>query len=229
MTSDKERKIYAIGDIHGCINTLKKMLHDTLQISKSDEVFLLGDFIDRGPDSKAVIDYIMQMQEMGYSLHCLMGNHEKLLLDSLESPFNENIWAYNGSYQTLKSFGIASADELKPKYINFFMTLHYYFELEEFVLVHAGLNFDIQNPLNDTNAMLWIRNENIDISKINNKRIVCGHTPTTLYQIQESLKSDKIMLDGGCVYLYKHNGLGKLVALELNSMQLKAIECIDDV
>jgi serine/threonine protein phosphatase 1 len=222
-----ERRRFVIGDIHGCINTLKKMLEDTLHISKSDEVFLLGDYIDRGPDSKAVIDYIMLMQEMGYSLHCLMGNHEKLLIDALGSPFNENIWAYNGSYHTLQSFGISSAEELNPKYVNFFKTLHYYFELDDFVIVHAGLNFNIEDPLTDTNAMLWIRDESVDISKINNRRIVCGHTPIQLFQIRESLTSDKIMLDGGCVYEYKHNGLGKLVALELNSMELTAIECID--
>jgi serine/threonine protein phosphatase 1 len=184
----KQRNRFIIGDIHGCINTLKKMLQDSLHISKTDEVFLLGDYIDRGPDSKAVIDYIMFMQEMGYSVHCLMGNHEKLLLDALESPHNESIWAYNGSYQTLKSFGITRADELKPKYVNFFKTLHYYFELDDFVIVHAGLNFNIESPLTDTNAMLWIRDEIVDISKIDNKRIVCGHTPIPLYQIRESLE-----------------------------------------
>jgi len=225
--SNFNRKRYVIGDIHGCINTLKKMIQDALHITKADEIFLLGDYIDRGPDSKAVIDYIMLMQESGYSVHCLMGNHEKLLLDALESSANESIWAYNGSYQTLKSFGISSSSQLKSKYVNFLNTLHYYFELDDFIIVHAGLNFNTPDPLSDTNAMLWIRDENVDISKIKNRKIVCGHTPLPLNRIRQTLNTDKIMLDGGCVYHNKHNGLGKLVALELNSMALTAVECID--
>jgi serine/threonine protein phosphatase 1 len=226
---DTDRKRYVIGDIHGCVNTFKKLIQDSLHITKSDEIYLLGDYIDRGPDSKAVIDYVMLMQESGYSVHCLMGNHEKLLLDSLDSPENETIWAYNGSYQTLKSFGISSCMELKPKYVNFFRTLHYYFELDDFIIVHAGLNFSIEDPLKDKNAMLWIRDETVEPKKIKNKRIVCGHTPLPLNKIRQTLESNKIMLDGGCVYHYKHNGLGKLVALELNSMELTAVESIDDV
>ncbi len=224
---DKNRRIFAIGDIHGCINTFKKLIQESLHITKTDEIYLLGDYIDRGPDSKAVIDYIMLLQESGYSLHCLMGNHEKMLLDALESSVNEVLWSYNGSYSTLKSFSISSAVELDQKYINFFSTLHYFFELENYILVHAGLNFNVSDPLEDKNAMLWIRDENLELKKVNNKKIVCGHTPVRLNQIRDSLSTGKIMLDGGCVYSNKNNGLGYLVALELNSMELTTIKSID--
>lgn len=225
---NKERRIYVIGDIHGCVNTFKKMIQDSLHIERSDEIYLLGDYIDRGPNSKGVVDYILQMQDSGYSVHCLMGNHEKMLLDSLQSRENDILWYYNGSKSTLDSFGVIDIRKIDNKYINFFKTLHYYFELEDFILVHAGLNFDIDDPFKDKQAMLWIRDERVDISKIENKRIVCGHTPVKLNDIRASLDRDKVLLDGGCVYYDRHNGLGNLCALELNTMKLTAIENIDN-
>ena len=67
---------WAISDIHGCCQTFRYMVETELQITKEDELFLLGDYIDRGKDSKGVFDYIMQLQNDNFKVQCLMGNHE---------------------------------------------------------------------------------------------------------------------------------------------------------
>ena len=82
---------YAISDIHGCIATFKTLL-DKIKFSKEDELYLLGDYIDRGPDSKGVIDHIWYLQKSGYQVHCLRGNHENMLLQEVINP----IHYYNG-------------------------------------------------------------------------------------------------------------------------------------
>ena len=74
------RKI-AISDIHGCLKTFKLMVEEQIVLSQKDELYLLGDFVDRGPNSKGVLDYIMSLQEAGYQLHCLRGNHEDMMVN----------------------------------------------------------------------------------------------------------------------------------------------------
>ena len=110
---------------------------------------------------------------------------------------------------------------------DFIKNLKYYIEIENFILVHGGLNFNIDNPLSDKEGMLWIRNKEVDKEKINGKRIIVGHTPTKLKKIKKSLSKDRILLDGGCVYVHTKKKLGNLVALELNSMELLIQENID--
>jgi hypothetical protein len=78
-------RILAIGDIHGCANTFHKLIFDEIKIRKSDTIYCIGDYIDRGPDSKAVIDLILDLRKKGYQLRTLRGNHEQLMLDSAKS------------------------------------------------------------------------------------------------------------------------------------------------
>ena len=75
---------FAIGDIHGCLKTLKALVENEIQLGKDDELFFVGDFIDRGPDSKGVLDYIGSLIRDGYKIQSVMGNHEEMLLESLE-------------------------------------------------------------------------------------------------------------------------------------------------
>ena len=77
-------KQYAIGDIHGCSKTFKELL-DKIGLIEGDELYLLGDYIDRGPDSKGVIDTIFELREKGFKVICLRGNHESMLLDALKN------------------------------------------------------------------------------------------------------------------------------------------------
>jgi serine/threonine protein phosphatase 1 len=209
-----------IGDIHGCSKTFRNLLFDTLMVTKEDDIYLLGDYIDRGPNSKKVVKRILKMKKEGYKLYPIIGNHEVLLLDSVNFVQNHLAWFRNGARNTLKSFGINYAHEFRPKYLNFFRELPYYYILDDFIIVHGGLNFDIDDPFLDKEAMVWTRDNNVNMEKTGGRRLICGHTPTPLDLIQKSLKKDKIVLDGGCVYFGRHPGLGYLVALELNSMQL---------
>lgn len=213
-------RTFVIGDIHGCSKTFKKLLKDVLKVTKEDNIYLLGDYIDRGPDSKKVVKRIIKMKQNGYKIFPIIGNHELLLLDSINFIENHHIWFQNGAKYTLKSFGINYANELKPKYIEFFRNLPYYYIVDKFIIVHGGLNFTINDPFQDKEAMVWIRDNNVDLKKTGGRRLITGHTPVPLDKIQKSLSKNKILLDGGCVYYNHHALLGYLVALELNSMQL---------
>lgn len=196
------------------------MLFEILKVSKDDQIYLLGDYIDRGPKSKEVIDLIIDLQEQGYNVFPIMGNHEQLLIDSLYSYESYINWFYNGCLSTLKSFNVERVHDLPEKYINFFSKLPYYIKLKKFVLVHGGMNLTIEDPYKDKESMVWIRKETGNIKEKLGKRIIAGHTPLPIDEIQKSLETPKIFLDGGCVYYKRFKNLGYLCALELNSMHL---------
>ena len=213
-------KKFVIGDIHGCYKTFKKLFYDTLKPEKTDEVYLLGDLIDRGPGIKQVVDEVMNLKSKGYKICSVRGNHEELLLESLFSFCDTHAWVSNGAYSTLKSFNITHPLQLEPEYLRFFRGMKYYYLTEDFVIVHAGLNCKIDNPFEDTFSMLWTRDEYVNRSLIGGRRVICGHTPTSQEKVRNSLNQDKIFLDGGCVYKGLHIPGGFLFALELNTMTL---------
>lgn len=212
-----------VGDIHGCYKSLYNLLNEVIKINKKDYIYFLGDFIDRGNKSKKVVNYIIELLIKGYNIKCLLGNHEQMLLESLNSDSSFSNWYKSGGKQTLESFDINHPIELKKKYKLFFENLFNYIELDDYILVHGGLNFSYENPLGDISSMCWIRNldpNEINISKIKNKKIIVGHTPTSLDEIINSLNSNRIVLDGGCVYNNSDENLGHLVALDIDSMEL---------
>jgi len=214
------KRIFVIGDIHGCFKTFNVLTEQLLKINKDDTVYLLGDYIDRGPSSKQVVDKIIELQAQGYDINPIMGNHERMLLDSTISDKHFNEWQKNGCETTLKSFGIPDILSLEKHYLEFFQALPYYYELKNFILIHAGLNFAIENPMTDTDAMLWTRNREFDAEKTGGRKLIVGHTPIPLKLIKLSMITNCIMLDGGCVYLNKYPDMGNLAAIELNSSRL---------
>ncbi len=222
-----QERVFVIGDIHGCFKTLEHLLFNKIQIKNDDTLYFLGDYIDRGPSSKEVVDLLIDLKTKGFNINCVIGNHEQLLLDSIDSDEKFNIWLYNGAATTLRSFFVSKASDLPEKYLSFFKKLKYYYIHNSFIIVHGGLNFESENPLEDISSMIWIRNDYVIPSLIGNKKIIVGHTPTSIENISQSLLTNKIMLDGGCVYKGKYAGLGNLVALELNSMQLFVMQNID--
>ena len=231
------KKMWAIGDIHGCARTLTELIEEKIQPNYEDEIYLLGDYIDRGPDAKGVIDYIVQLQDMGYQVKPIIGNHEDVLLrcyaHELENPkyfgmyeLKDN-WLYFGGSATLKSFGVKNISEIPSFYIDFLQSLPYYYQNEKYVLVHAGLNFTIDNPFSDELSMLWAKDYEIVPSKIQNRKIVHGHVPHTLQSIEQNIAySYSVSLDNGCVY-QKREGMGNLIALELNTGKLAVQANID--
>ena len=217
---------FVIPDIHGCEQTFRRLLENVIRLQKDDSLYLLGDFIDRGPRSKEVIDAIRQLQMDGYDILAIRGNHEEMFLKSCNDWSYFHLWMMNGGYTTLKSFGVEDACEIPFPYRTFIESFPYLIKLDDFVLVHAGLNFSAPDPFVDTEAMLWSREREVVKGLIGNRRVIGGHTPLTRKEIQRNLKGDLIMLDNGCVYKGEP-GLGSLVALELDSMTLYFQENID--
>ncbi|MBI9067306.1 MAG: metallophosphoesterase [Salinivirgaceae bacterium] len=146
--------LFAIGDIHGCFDSLLELVEKQIQLDKNDRLVLLGDYIDRGNKSKEVIDYIIDLQEKGFGIISLIGNHELLLLETLEDEKNKSKWIQNGGLETLNSFGIDSITNFPLKYLQFFKNLQNYYSFEEFLFVHAGFNDKILNPFQDTYSMV---------------------------------------------------------------------------
>ncbi len=214
---------FAISDIHGCVKTFWALL-EKVAFSKEDELYLLGDYIDRGPNSKGVIDLIWKLQDQGHKVQCLRGNHEQMMLDAREFPAKYNMWYTQGGKETLQSFNRTLLEEVEPRYWDFLNNLPYYFEVDQYLLVHAGFNFKITDPLQDQKAMMWIRNWYDQISKewLGKRIIVHGHTPTSRINIDwltERLHSAQVLvIDNGCAY--DHPDLGTLAAFELNSQAI---------
>jgi serine/threonine protein phosphatase 1 len=160
------------------------------------------------------------MQASGLNVFPIMGNHEFMLMQTCLNPATLPMWMKNGARQTLDSFGVKFPDEMEEEYLNFFRSLAYYYLLPEYVIVHGGLNFSIDNPFDDRESMVWERNKEVEPEKSGGRKLIVGHTPQTLDQVRKSLKTNKIMLDGGCVYYKVHQDMGYLCALELNTMKL---------
>lgn len=219
-------RTFVIGDIHGCSATLRRLVDGTLRPLPGDRIYLLGDLIDRGPDSKGVLDYIFELRRSGLSVSGIRGNHEEMFLQAVNDRYYLNLWTANGGRATLKSFQADGPGDIPRLYRDFLDSLPLYILLDDFVLVHAGLNFDPPNPFDDTSAMLWTRSSYVNRQRIDGRRLICGHTPVPRIELEESLRCNKIMLDNGCVF----GGLpetGSLAALELESMVVSYQENID--
>jgi len=228
------KRKWVIPDIHGCVKTVQALLSEQIKPTKFDEIYFLGDYIDRGPDSKGVIDLLMKLQREQYNVVALIGNHEEFLVELYDmettpgkfSFFNSakkkrEIFFEIGGRRTLKSFHVNHAKEIPEEYINWMRNLTYYAEVDDFILVHAGLNFRPDDPLTDKKSMLWIRDYEIMPEKINNRRIIHGHVPVNFELIDLAIKNKSykfIDLDNG-PYMSSRDGFGNMIALELTSMQ----------
>lgn len=217
---------FVVPDIHGCARTFRRLVREGIGLTKDDHLYLLGDMIDRGPDSKGVLDFIFELRETGFSVQGVKGNHEEMCLHAGDSFEDMVLWIVNGGQATLDSFDAEGPGDIPRVYRLFLASLPYYIILDDFILVHGSLNFDLADPFADSEAMLWQRECTVDSSRIGGRRLIAGHTPVTREQLEASLKGDRIMLDNGCVFPVKP-GIGSLAALELNSMRVWYQENID--
>jgi len=213
-------RLIAIGDIHGCARTLDGLLK-LLNTKSDDHLIFIGDYIDRGPDSKGVIDRLIALSK---ELKCtfLRGNHEDLFLGYLDDG-EYDIFAINGGIATLSSYMDAEGEmEIPQSHIDFIRKTELYLETEEFVFVHAGLRPDmsVADNLEEDNheVFLWERSH----LKVNvlpwEKTVVCGHTPQPEVVNREEL----INIDTGCVY-YTHPSMGFLTAVVLPERRFVAV------
>lgn len=217
-----------MGDIHGCINTFFTLVNTYIGLKKEDRLILLGDYIDRGPGIREVVDYIMELIEKGYNVTPLTGNHEWMLVKSYDYPGMLPLWLYNEGMTTLVSFGVKDVRSISGKYMNFFRNLKYYDMEGNFYFVHGGFNDDIEDPFKDQVAMIWESRLSYYNPVFEGKIIIHGHRPKQLEYTKKLVgeKSRVIPVDTGCVY-GREMGYGYLTAIEVNSMQVISVENID--
>jgi len=219
---------YAIGDVHGCLLTLRALVEETLGISRNDLLVLLGDYIDRGPESRGVLDYIARLQADGYHVISLRGNHDDLLVRGRFSSYWSRVHKSNGGIVALWSFGVDNHGDIPLEYCDQIDNMPFYHIMEEYSLLHASLNVKKDRPYDDLEAMLWDRREDDDVDH-SGRRVVCGHTPTKLEDIQQRIDfGRKIILDNGCVYAGRE-GMGNLVALDLDHLVLSIQPNLDNI
>ena len=211
----------AIGDIHGCVKTFRFLVHNELQVTSDDHLILLGDIIDRGPDSKGVIDEIIALRDRGIRVQVLQGNHEEMMINASQSHERNDYWLRNGGQETLDSFGVKHISEIPISYLDFIRFTELYIETADTIFVHAGLNFNKSDPFSDYEAMKWTRKMEIDPSKIGNRPIVHGHVPAPLPLLLKARKFN-INLDAGCVYK-EYPGLGNLLAYDVTNKKFFSV------
>ena len=192
-------RIYAVGDIHGCYDKLMALM-DKIDIDfDTDILVFLGDYIDRGPSSFEVVEYLVALKKLFPKTVFLKGNHEEMLENYL-SGIDKMTYLVNGGQQTLDSYLSRPRqpdDPLIPQeHLDFFNSLLLYYETENYIFVHAGLKNKVSLEEQNAEDLLWIRNKFIQTKHDFGKQIVCGHTPLP----EPLLQPNKIGIDTGAVY-----------------------------
>jgi serine/threonine protein phosphatase 1 len=209
-------KIFAIGDIHGCLEKLKELMSGIDIDSQNDTLIFIGDYIDRGRFGREVIDYVIGLQNEYKNLVCLLGNHENMFLRYLEGV-DENMYLINGGINTLRSYEIILSDDTEKRKSRipadhqiFFKSLLPYYETEDYIFVHAGLRPRLPLKEQTIDDLLWIRYEFLESENDFGKIVVFGHTPLT----NPLIDKNKIGIDTGAVYG------GKLTCVELPEVKI---------
>jgi serine/threonine protein phosphatase 1 len=217
-------RLFAISDIHGCFKPFYELVVNTIKLTKHDHLILLGDYIDRGDQSKEVVDFIIDLKSKGFHITPLIGNHEVMLINSYYNQFELPLWLMNSGSATLKSFGIVDIMEIGSKYLEFFVGLEYFKLIGDLLFVHAGFNDLAADPFLDKDGMVWECMLTYKNPMLSGKTIIHGHRPKTISHVEEliSEKSKVIPIDTGCVYV-KQKGMGMLSALEVKSMTLFSV------
>jgi serine/threonine protein phosphatase 1 len=240
-----------MSDIHGCQRTFLKALR-TVDFKKGDDLFLLGDYIDRGLDSCGVIKSIMELQQVGHNIVALKGNHEDFLLQSYVeddikvetySGYRDSVfasWMMNGGVKCLASYGYVDSGYVNvnwrsviPKHhLEWMQSLPLMAVTDEFVFCHAGLDFSTSDPINNTSedCLLWSRTGYVDSSKIGGRLLVTGHTPRSKQQMEDMVSGKDahrkhIIVDRGCVFT--QSDYGHLAVLNLDTKYINFVKNID--
>ena len=172
---------YAIGDIHGRADLLEEMLGriERHAAGQPHTIITLGDYVDRGPDSRGVIDLLRGMP----NLIPLMGNHERMLLDAADCAdlYGDDVYNFlrNGGTQTLESFGVQYAGDIPEEYLHWLrFTTQKYHEDALRAYVHAGIAWCLTNLADQPiDVLTWIREGFLDYDEPFFKYVVHGHTP----------------------------------------------------
>lgn len=212
-------RFFTVGDIHGCARELERLLA-ALPLAAGDTVAFVGDYIDRGPESRAVIDQLLALAARpGLTTVFLKGNHEDMCLAHLGRAGSwGEAWCLNGGAATLRSYGIdartpgaETAAMLPVDHVAFLDRLVPAYFAEGHLIVHAGIRPDVPWTMQDEEDLFWIREEFILHPHGLPQTVIFGHTPQRSVLVHLPYK---IGIDTGCVYG------GMLTALELHERRL---------
>jgi len=204
-------RTYIIGDVHGCCDELEVLLDHLINkenLSSDDYIIFVGDYIDRGKNSKKVIDHLIELKKHPVNSIFLKGNHEDMLMSFLGFDGNlGNFFLQNGGVKTLEDYGFTNnfqvADILLnfPKdHLDFLKSLSNYISAPKFYIVHAGFNPESSLALQTEYDLFWIREEFILNKHDFGKVVFFGHTPhkEVFYDLPY-----KVCVDTGLVYGHK--------------------------
>ena len=232
MDQDKSPgRMIAIGDIHGCHDALRAIL-DAIRPQPEDTIVTLGDYIDRGPNSRDVVEQLMELSNT-CELVTLMGNHEVMLLMALNGPAERNLWLSVGGQETLESYRTHAelanvstesavdatdpadwADVIPSRHLEFFEACALAYETETHIFVHA--NYLADQPIAEQNeeVLLWhhLIPKQIPGPHISGKTVIVGHTPQHDGEVLNL--RHLVCIDTYCF------GDGWLTALEVNSGEI---------
>ena len=193
------KRIFAIGDIHGCYDQLKALVEKIPIDFFHDTLLFIGDYIDRGPHSAEVVDYLIKLKNHVKEVIFLKGNHEDML-DKFLNGADRFTYLLNGGQQTLDSYLTKPVQSeffpIPPDHMEFFKSLRLFYETEEFIFVHAGLRPRVPLESQNTEDLLWIRNKFVSSKYDFGKRVIFGHTPLK----KPLVEPNKIGIDTGAVY-----------------------------
>lgn len=217
----------AVGDIHGCVLSLEALIKKVMAVPHSEPrtwVFL-GDYIDRGPSSKQVIDFLLDFATQ-HDCVFLRGNHEQMLLDAQDTGHYSG-WHKAGGRPTVQSYGFRTLSlDLSSQHFHFYRNTRLFLDTPDFCFVHAGMlpNLSVREQVGDETVhanFLWERTH-LKQSNVWEKTVVFGHTPKS----EPFRDSQMIGLDTGCVYK-NLPGMGKLSAVLLPEMKFVSQLCLD--
>lgn len=211
------KRIFVIGDIHGCLDMLKRLMDKIAWQPEKDRLIFLGDYIDRGENSKGVVDYVLALRRCSSQIDCLIGNHEVLFLDYMNGK-DRGLYFRNGGWSTLESYRAdrpeGDGSLVPPDHMAFYQSLKTYIELEDYYVVHAGFRPGVEIEKQLLEDMTWIREPFIYSDYDFGKRVIFGHTPFHEPLVIEN----KIGLDTGAVYG------NRLTCLELPEVRFYSVE-----
>jgi serine/threonine protein phosphatase 1 len=211
--------LYAIGDIHGRADLLARLLKYIAEDADRDRsasrrtLVFVGDYVDRGPDSRGVVEMLLHRLPRGFDAHFLKGNHEALLLDFLEDPSSLDQWLANGAATTFASYGVdvaalvraRAAPEtwrrallagLPEEHRRFYEHLELAVSFGDYLFVHAGVRPGVPLDAQDPHDLVWIRGEFLRSDAKFGKVVVHGHTPKP----EPEIRTNRIGIDTGAVF-----------------------------
>jgi serine/threonine protein phosphatase 1 len=211
----KVRRYFAIGDIHGCLESLERLLEKIRPHlnPQEDMLVFIGDYVDRGPDPRGVVERLIRLKREYPHVVCLLGNHEDMFLRWVKTGQDLDLYLYNGGGGTIRSYMEGGKFKLPEEHLRFFESLLLWYETDQYLFVHAGLRPGVPLEKQDPMDLLWIRGEFIMSKYDFGKIVIFGHTPLRQVLIMEN----KIGIDTGAVYG------GELSCVELPSLKIYSV------